>query len=259
MTAWSSAARTWLLGGACLVAAALVWPVQDRIDGLFHRSGTVVDVLYFGSPAAVKRLALGYESLLADIYWMRAIQYYGRRDEAARRPVRYANLMSLLEITTTLDPARIDAYRFGGTFLAEPEPLGAGRPEQAAELLTRGIAHHPTEWRLYFDKGFIHFWYLHEYQRAGEIWLEGSRQPNAPHWMEGLAAMALQRSGAVETARALWERQYQSSEQPPSQHAGRRAALDAGVPGRALPPPHRDPAPVPPGAGPPRLSKVRAN
>ena len=61
-------------------------------------------------------MALGYDRLLADFYWMRTIQYYGRRDEADKRPVRYKNLPTLLDITTTLDPDLMDAYRVGSRF-----------------------------------------------------------------------------------------------------------------------------------------------
>jgi hypothetical protein len=37
------------------------------------------------SPALVKKMALGFDNLPADFYWMRAIQYYGRRDKADKR------------------------------------------------------------------------------------------------------------------------------------------------------------------------------
>src|SRR5947207_8255973 len=87
---------------ACAISAALIKPVQDRLDDRVGKSTKVLDLLYFGSPTAVKRLALGYDGLLADVYWMRAIQYYGRREEAQRRPVLYGNLAALLDITTTL-------------------------------------------------------------------------------------------------------------------------------------------------------------
>ncbi|PYV19959.1 MAG: hypothetical protein DMG07_00710 [Acidobacteria bacterium] len=203
--------RAWLLIASFGASAALLKPVQDRVDARFRQPSTVLDVLYFGSPRVARALALGYNSLLADVYWMRSIQYYGRRDEAARRPVRYGNLVALLEITTELDPDLLDAYRFGGVFLAEPEPAGAGRPDQAIELLDRGIVRHPLEWRLYFDKGFTYFWFVKDYAKAAEAWLAASRLPTAPNWMEALAAMSLSRGGAVETARALWERQDQES------------------------------------------------
>ena len=94
---------------ACALSAALIKPVQDRLDDRVGKSTKVLDLLYFGSPTAVKRLALGYDGLLADVYWMRAIQYYGRREEAQRRPVLYGNLAALLDITTTLDPHLLNA------------------------------------------------------------------------------------------------------------------------------------------------------
>jgi hypothetical protein len=46
------------------------------------------------------------------------VQYYGRHDEADRRPVRYKS-GAVLDITTTLDPDMVEAYRAGSTFLAE--------------------------------------------------------------------------------------------------------------------------------------------
>ncbi len=204
--------RSWLLCGAFLAAALLVWPVQARIDALLANPAPGQDLLYFGSPVVVEKMTLGYRSLVADVFWMRTIQYYGRREEAARRPVRYKNLAALLEITTTLDPDMVDVYRAGSSFLAEPEPVGAGQPREALRLMDKAIAHHPADWRFQFDKGFIHFWFLKDYKRAGEIWLETSRIAGAPPWMEPLAAMSLSQGGAMETARSIWQRQYQESD-----------------------------------------------
>jgi hypothetical protein len=212
LAATSPRHRLWFFAAALLVCSAAVKPVQDRVDSCLARNPSVdPDLLYFASPGAVKSLSLGYQSLLADIYWIRAVQYYGRRAEAARRQVRYRNLATLLDITTTLDPQMMDVYRAGSSFLAEPEPIGAGQPEESLKLLDKGIGLYPDEWRLRFDKGFVYFWALKDFRKAGQVWLEASRMRSAPPWMEGLAAMALSRGGAIETARALWERQYQNS------------------------------------------------
>ena len=194
-----------------LVCAALVKPVQDRMDARVGDPGLDPDLLYFSSPAAVKRMALGYDCLLADFYWMRTIQYYGRRDEADRRVVRYKNLPKLLDITTTLNPDLLDAYRSGSSFLAEADPIGAGRPGEALKLLDKGLRTHPQEWRLMYDKGFIYYWFLKDYKAAGDTWLAASRLPEAPHWMEGLAAASLTKGGAMDIAVSLWERQYRES------------------------------------------------
>ena len=209
MKSWHRGGLLWLL---CATGMALVKPAQDRVDSHLKQPSQVVDLLYFGSAESVKMLALGYDSLFADIYWMRAIQYYGRREEAARRAKPYGNLSALLDITTTLDPRLMEAYRFGVVFLGEAEPLGAGQPNEAIRLIDKGIAAYPHEWRLQFDKGFVYFWHLNDYQKAGEVWLAASRIPNAPRWLEGLAAMGLSKSGAIETARTLWQRQYEEAD-----------------------------------------------
>src|SRR5437660_1160150 len=43
---------------------------------------TLEDVLYVPSPAVLDRLSLGYNALLADVYWTRVVQYFGSRHEA---------------------------------------------------------------------------------------------------------------------------------------------------------------------------------
>ncbi len=202
----------WIPAAIVLSASLCIRPVQNRVDEALSRRTGSPDLLYFPSADAVRRMAFGYDSLFADFYWIRAIQYYGRREEAARRPIRYKNLSKLLDITTSLDPRLIDAYRAGSNFLAEPDPLGAGQPAEALRLLDKGISFHPTEWRFYFDKGFIHFWFTREFAKCAEAWQMAEKVPGAPPWMASLAAMALSKAGAVETARALWQRQYQESD-----------------------------------------------
>jgi tetratricopeptide (TPR) repeat protein len=193
------------------MCALLVKPVQDRFEARRGAPEPKPDLLFFSSPTAVKRMALGYDALIADFYWMRAIQYYGRRDEADKRPLRYKNLSALLDITTTLDPNLLDAYRAGSDFLAEPDPIGAGQPQEALNLLDKGIRAHPQDWQLQYDKGFIYYWFLQDYRASAEAWMAASKLPSAPYWMSALAAMSMSKGGAFDIAIALWQRQYRES------------------------------------------------
>lgn len=204
--------HSWLCYGVCVICLLLLKPAQDHLESRPGKLTQEPDLLFFTSPNLVKKMALGYESLLADIYWMRTIQYYGRREEAEKRSVPYKNLYTMLDITTTLDPDLLDAYRAGCYFLAEQEPIGAGQPEEALKLLDKGIKTHPNEWPLYYDKGFMYYWFLQDYKAAGEAWLSGSRKPDAPFWMSGLAAEYLSKGGSVELAISLWKRQYEESD-----------------------------------------------
>jgi hypothetical protein len=203
--------RSWLLYAVALICAFLIKPAQDFIEAQSMQRGAEPDLLFFSSPELIKKMALGYDRLVADFYWMRTIQYYGRREEAAKRRIRYKNLPALLDITVTLDPQLLDAYRAGSYFLAEPDPVGAGLPMEAIKLLDKGIRANPREWRLFFEKGFVYYIHLNDYRAAGEVWLSASRLQGAPHWMEGLAAVSLSKGGAMDVATDLWKRQYQES------------------------------------------------
>ncbi len=180
-----------------------------RVDEL--RSGaTLEEVLYVTSPQAVKRMSLGYDGLMADIYWTRAVQYFGRKHQARDR--RYDLLAPLLEITVTLDPQLIPAYEFGSIFLAQQPPEGAGLPDTAVAFVERGIRENPNEWRLYYHLGFIHYVERKDYRAAAATFQRGSEVPGAHPWMRVLAAAMAQFGGDTRTARFLWQRIYESTQ-----------------------------------------------
>ena len=112
-----------------------------RVDGIRPRAN-IEDALYISSPKMVKRASLGFEGLMACIYWTRTVQYFGDRHAHGSRS--YNELAPLLEITTALDPKMIPAYQFGATFLAPAPPNGAGEPRRAIELMKYGIQGFPT-------------------------------------------------------------------------------------------------------------------
>jgi tetratricopeptide (TPR) repeat protein len=175
------------------------------------RSGaTLQEVLYISSPQALKRLSLGYDGLLADIYWTRAVQYFGNKHFAGSQ--HYDLLAPLLEITTALDPHLTVAYEFGANFLAPQPPNGAGLPQRAIELSEFGIRNNPNEWRLYYDLGFIYYMELKDYAHAADAFARGSRVPNAHPFLGVMAAQMAQHSGELRMAQMMWATTYQSTQ-----------------------------------------------
>lgn len=158
----------------------------------------------------LRRLSLGYEGLLADIYWTRAIQYFGTSRIAG--DTQFEMLDPLLRVTTTLDPHLIVAYRFGAIFLAEKPPAGAGRPHEAMQLLLRGVAANPDYWRFWEDLGFVEYWDLRDYPAAARYFKAGSERPGAPLWMKTVAASVAAKGGEIQTSRALWTQVYRTAE-----------------------------------------------
>jgi hypothetical protein len=185
---------------------------RSQVEKLRGKEVTLEEVLYMPSGKSVKRMSLGYSSLLADIYWTRAVQYFG--DKLNQRSMRYDLLYPLLDITTDLDPHLIVAYEFGSLFLSQPPPDGAGQPEKAVALVEKGIRENPAYWRLYFTLGFIHYLDRRDYKAAGEAFLKGSEVPGALPWMKVMAARMAEHGDDRSTAVYLWKAVYDTSIDP---------------------------------------------
>ena len=200
---------TWiasLLLLVCFVISALALHHLDQM----RKGATLQEVLYISSPKVLKRLSLGYDGLLPDIYWTRAVQYFGGKHVVGSQ--QYQLLAPLLEIATTLDPHLIVAYEFGANFLAPPPPKGAGLPQRAIDLVDYGIRNNPSDWKLYYNLGFINYMELRDYPQAADAFARGSKVPNAHPFLRVMAAQMAQHAGELQMARMMWTTAYQSTQ-----------------------------------------------
>jgi tetratricopeptide (TPR) repeat protein len=156
-------------------------------------------------------MSVGLHGIVADVYWIRAVQYFGGKLRSTGRPlspdtskIRMDLLAPLLKIIVTLDPAHIPAYRFGAIFLPERDMPAA------IELLEKGIAENPNEWRLYQDIGYIH-WQEGDYAKASEYYERGGEIEGAAWWMRDLGGVMKIKGGSREVARHIYT-QYVESE-----------------------------------------------
>lgn len=177
-------------------------PIQRSIDLRSEGNREVAEVLFLPSGKVLRQLSLGYEGLLADLYWTRVVQYFGGKRLA--HSSEFKLLGPLLQITTDLDPHLIIAYRFGSVFLADKPPRGAGQPMEALALLHRGIVANPDYWRFWQDVGFVYYWDLKDYAAAARAFQAGSERPGAMEWMRALAAKVAAQGGELATSRFLW-------------------------------------------------------
>src|SRR5207253_1133872 len=199
-----------LLAVVAALMTLAIW-LQHVRETSFALAASDDEALYLKSGSAARRLSVAYQTLAADIYWIRAIQYYGGTKrlgaaepqaavasaganvEAPRR--RYDLLYPLLDLTTTLDPRFHIAYRFGAIFLAEPYPAGPGRPDLAIALLEKGLREQPDKWDYMQDIGFVHYWWRHDYEAAAAWFQRASDVPGAPWWLRSLAANTVAQGG----------------------------------------------------------------
>jgi tetratricopeptide (TPR) repeat protein len=163
-----------------------------------------------------KRLSLAFNGLAADWYWMRSLQYVGRKvikyeetqsgqnglDDLAALDLRL--LPSLLRIATTLDAQFMAPYEYGAMILPTFDRA------EAIALLEDGIAKNPGAWRLYQHLGYI-YWQGQDYLKASETYGAGAKLPGAPRWMAEMSARTAAEGGSRRAAREMYQHLYDES------------------------------------------------
>jgi tetratricopeptide (TPR) repeat protein len=188
--------------GAVFVGVGLAGIVLRARDERYPAPPPAERLLYLRSGGVADRLFLSFDAVAADVYWIRAIQHYGR-DRTSSRPDRFQLLNPLLDLTTTLDPYFNIAYRFGAIFLSMEPPNGPDRTDQAIALLEKGLRQNPDRWQYAHDIGFIHYWYTGDYRQAAGWFEKAAAMPGAPGWIQPLAAVTLVQGGDRAGARQL--------------------------------------------------------
>lgn len=198
-----------------VVGLGSLYPLQQWIDDASPRQTISEEQLFLSSGNAIKRMSLGLNALAADLYWIRTVQYFGRKvidsgvplSAAATKDLRMDLLAPLLDIVVTLDPQHIPAYRFGAIFLPERDMPAA------TALVEKGIEQNPHEWRLYQDLGYI-YWQAgnaaapeeqNEYYSKSALWFEkGGTVAGSPWWMRDLGGLMRIKGGSRDAARAIY-------------------------------------------------------
>jgi tetratricopeptide (TPR) repeat protein len=159
-----------------------------------------------------KRISLGFNGLIADWYWMRSLQYVGRKIINAPSDVELDNLgvlnlkllAPLLETATTVDPQFMEPYEYAAVVLPTVNV------DEAIRITKKGIAANPSAWRLYQHLGYI-YWQRGDFKTASEIYGNGAAIPGAPAWMQVMKARMLTEGGSRNTAREIYTRMYEQS------------------------------------------------
>jgi tetratricopeptide (TPR) repeat protein len=175
------------------------------------------------SGTAARRVSLGFNGLVADWYWMRSLQYVGRKimnvpDNVPIDDLGALNLnllAPLLDTATTIDPQFMEAYEYAAVVLP------AVNVDEAIRITRKGIAANPDVWQLYHHLGYI-YWQRGDFKTASEIYGAGATTHDAPEWMLAMKARMLAEGGSRATAREIYQRMLQSDDRQVQEMAKRR-------------------------------------
>lgn len=193
-----------------MVCAALLVPWIDALRP--PADPKLIDESLYLDGKTARRMSLGFNGLAADWYWMRSLQYVGRKivnhpEDAPLDDLKQLNLKllaPLLDTATTLDPQFLDPYEYAAIVLPAIDV------QEAIRITQKGIDANPSAWRLYQHLGYI-YWQQRNYEAASEIYGRGAQIPGAPAWMEAMKAKMAADGGSRATAREIYTRMYEQS------------------------------------------------
>jgi len=153
---------------AVVLVAAMYWLQRAIVK---ERAGYRVEekiLLVSDNPKVTKIAALGFDNLIADLGWIRSIQYFGGNFTSLNKPKKREGFVRLMETLVTLDPHFTAAWKFGGFAFNE----SVRDATLAIDFLKRGAKKNPDEWQLPFDAGFIHYYQLGNTQEAKKFFAQ---------------------------------------------------------------------------------------
>jgi hypothetical protein len=197
--------RSRLLASVILLSAALgvalvhgQIPVQSRAE---------LGDPFVPRPEVAKLSSLGFHAVMADYYWLQAVQIVG----TSMRPEDEGTLLGrFIDVVTTVDPWVGHPYRFAAIWLTGSEE----DVRQANRLLERSLPYHPDDWRNRFYLGFNHFYYLEENEPAAHWLEEAAKIEGSPRYLAGLAARLRAGKAGLEVAAGMIRRLLAETDDP---------------------------------------------
>lgn len=146
------------------------------------------------APHLVDLGSMGFDALLADYYWLQAIQVAGSHDTIGEDAA--GHLGKLIDVVTTVNPHVGHPYRFAAVWMTHSYE----QVQDANRLLERAIEYHAEDWRNYFYLGFNQFYYLGDFEGAAATLELAAGLPGSPIYLSRLVARLKSERGDIELA-----------------------------------------------------------
>lgn len=154
------------------------------------------ELLYLPNGKYLKVMSLGHRTLLADLIYLWAIQYYANYEgENRNRWVQHV----FSDVIAELDPQYIDAYWLGALILI----LDVGDLEAGLALLDKGAERNPDNWILPYLAAW-ECYHAKQLERAAAYFQKAAAIPGAPTAVRRMRAGLLAKTGDLHQALAMW-------------------------------------------------------
>ncbi len=203
--------KTLLISFAVLIAGFVgIWKLSDVLTETRPQlSASIEDEELTFKSEKLAKYNIGFNGLIADWYWISALQYLGKKALVNKgkysfndlKPLNPKQLYPLLDTATTLDPKFVNVYSYGAIILPSLDE------EKAIKIAEKGIANNPQEWRLFQHLAYI-YWKKGDFKKAASIYDEGSKIEGAAPFMKQMAARLEAEGGSRDVARQIYRQMY---------------------------------------------------
>jgi len=176
---------------------------SERLTAKLQQSGSFIP-----SAQTIRLIALGFDQLVADFYWLAFVGYIG--DSSARAVDHSVLADRYLDLITGLDPHFVQAY----WFCAFTVGSDAKRPLRANAIIQRGIKENPDNWYLPYIAGINMYLFAHDEIAASKYYAVASKFPSAPKWLGRQAAILAANLPSTIKQICIWEAIYTSETTP---------------------------------------------
>jgi len=190
--------------GALLILFVLAFAgLKLRLDQIPRARVPGLSVLYLPSGKYLRAVTFGYSSLVADIIYLWAIQYYG--DPTVSN--RFDYFTRIFSVISDLDPHYIDPYEIGALIAINDMrnvPL-------ALSVLDMGFAKNPDQWILPLEAGHYAQFYEKDYALAKGYYEKTMKIEGAPAVARRLYAETAYKTADLKTAWETWVEVYKTA------------------------------------------------
>jgi len=160
-------------------------------------------IIYIPSGKYLKYATFGFSSVLADLIYLWAIQYYS--DYSI--PDRFDHLEHIFSIIAELDPRYVDPYELGAIVAVyEANNLNLG-----LKILDLGLEKNPQEWFFPFQAGQL-AQLRKNYELARIYYQKAMEIPGAPDLVKRLYAFSAFKTMDLETSLKTWLEIYETAQ-----------------------------------------------
>lgn len=162
-------------------------------------------------PAGIEHFTFGHRDVVADFFWLRAIQDFDYCDHLSENNNCQGNswLFRMLDTVTELSPQFRMPYATGAVALS----VMVSDIEGAAKIFDKGVREFPNDWPILYRAAYHALYELKDKKKAADLFMQAGRN-GAPQWVFSLAGGLYNDANERVAAEAVLNEMIKSEQDP---------------------------------------------